>query len=285
MNRKKEKKRTSNRLFDIESNNRLTSKSIDTLSSSPELLKKYLETSFRNTFSELIFRLTHEIYEEEKATNLWNEILTHRKNLEKLLSRDVGMLVSTLDYLSNITKDILNPKIIDDLRIEEAATMATRDSLTGLYLRNVFFFLLERLIQEYAKNNKSFSLILIDIDDFKKINDKYGHQTGDLILSRIGKNIIKSIRKTDFPVRYGGDELIIILPETNGEQVDVVISQLHKNLCLGFDTIINGLSVSVSMGVSCFSPSNRVTANELIYQADKALYKAKLMGKNKTEKF
>ena len=120
------------KLIDIESTDRLTSDSIGALSDQPDLLKAYLDSALGNTFSELMFRLTHEVYAEEKASELWHQIATHRAGLKKRLDRDVGTLVAALDYLSNISGDISSPKIMADLRIEEAAAMATRDSLTGL---------------------------------------------------------------------------------------------------------------------------------------------------------
>jgi hypothetical protein len=123
---------TARKMVDIESKERLTSNSIGALSDHPALLKEYLESSIANTFSELLFRLTHETYTEEKASGLWHQIVAHKTDLMKRLDRDVGILVAALDYLSNISGDISSPKIMADLRIEEAAIMATRDSLTGL---------------------------------------------------------------------------------------------------------------------------------------------------------
>jgi hypothetical protein len=129
---------TARKMVDIESKEQLTSNSISALSDQPALLKEYLESSIANTFSELLFRLTHETYTEQKASDLWHQIVAHKHDLMKKIGRDVGILVAALDYLSNISGDILSPKIMADLRIEEAAAMATRDSLMGLYLRGVF---------------------------------------------------------------------------------------------------------------------------------------------------
>ena len=113
--------------------------------------------------------------------------------------------MATLDYLTNITGDILSPKIIDDLRIEEAANIATRDSLTGLYTRGVFDFSLGRMVTEYARYDRNLSLLLVDIDDFKHVNDRFGHQAGDGVLSEMGKLFLNSIREADLPARYGGE--------------------------------------------------------------------------------
>lgn len=274
---------TVRKLFDIESKGRLTSDSIGILDDQPALLKQYLESSLTNTFSELLFRLTHEIYSEEKATALWHQIVEHRANIKKRLDRDVGMLVAALDYLSNITGDISSPKIMDDLRIEEAAAIATRDSLTALYLRGVFDFTLERMVLEHRRYAKPLSLLLLDVDEFKEINDRYGHQAGDDALREIGKRVLNCIRKTDFPARYGGDEIAVIFPETSIDQAIVMADRLRIDVCRCFKE--SGSNITVSIGVSCIHEPDVSTAVELVQQVDRALYKAKRTGKDKVEKF
>lgn len=274
-------KEATRRLFDIESKNRLTSKSIGEMGDKPELLKQYLESSIANTFSELLYRLTHEIYTEKKATSLWEGILAHRIFLKEQLARDVGMLVAALDYLSNISGDILYPKIIDDLQLETVANIATRDSLTDLYQRSVFDFFLDRMVQEHRRHNRALSLLLIDIDDFKKVNDQHGHQAGDEVLRRIGKAILDSLRKTDFPARYGGEEFAVILPETPLIQAIEKANKLCEDVYHRFERA--GPSITVSIGVACIEESDLITtANELVQKADMALYKAKCNGKNRT---
>ncbi len=270
---------TTQRLVDIESTDRLTSNSIDKLSKKPALLKNYLDASIGNTFSELMFRLTHEIYTEKKASNLWHKIVTHRKNLKKQLNRDMGMLVAALDYLSNISGDISSPKIMGDLRIEEAAEMATRDFLTGLYLRGVFDFMLEQMVSEHHRYNKSLSLLMLDIDDFKQVNDVYGHQAGDEVLREMGKILTKSIRDADFSARYGGEEIVIIFPETEIESAAVKAERLRAEVHRYFSDA--GPSITVSIGVSCIRKPDIITAYELVRRADQAMYKVKHSGKNR----
>jgi diguanylate cyclase (GGDEF)-like protein len=270
---------TARKLVDIESKERLTSDSIGVLCDQPKLLKEYLDSSIANTFSELMFRLTHEIYTEEKATALWHQIVLHRKNLKEQVGRDMGMLVAALDYLSNISRDISSPKIMEDLRIEEAAAMATRDSLTGLYLRGVFEFSLERMVQEHRRYGKALSVILLDIDDFKQVNDYYGHQVGDDVLLRIGEMVLNSIRKADFPARYGGEEIAIIFPETSIVQATVMADRLREDVRRCF--AVGEPTITVSIGVSCIHVPDTTTASELVRQADKALYEAKRTGKDK----
>jgi len=267
-------------LVDIESKARRSSKSIGELSDHPDLLKQYLESSLSNTFSELLFRLTYEIYTEEKAIELWEGIISHRKLLKSQLLRDVGLLVATLDYLSNYTGDISNPKIIDDLQLEAVADIATRDSLTGLYSRSVFEFSLDHMVQNHRIKGSILSLLLMDIDDLKKVNDIKGHQAGDDTLSQVGQIILHSIRKTDFPVRFGGDEFAIIMPDTTLDQAVSKAEKLCKAIYQRF--VYCKPSITVSIGAaSILKLDVLTTAIDLVRQADKALYKAKATGKNK----
>jgi diguanylate cyclase (GGDEF)-like protein len=282
-NRSRSKIETTKKLVDIESHDRLTSKSIDTLSNNPELLKEYLESSLTHTFSELLFRLTYETYPEDRASKLWDQILVHKTKIEKKIKRDVGILVAALDYLTNITGDLLSPKIIGDLRIEEAANMATRDPLTGLYTRGVFDFSLSRLIAEHARYERHLSLLLADIDDFKQVNDHYGHQEGDDVLRRMGKLFLDGIREADLPARYGGEEISVILPETPINKAVALAERIRKKVGRNFTEKPPLLTISI--GVSCINKPRITTARQLVHSADMALYNAKRTGKNSVARY
>lgn len=269
---------TTKKLVDIESQNRLSSKSINMLSNNPKLLKEYLESSLTHTFSELMFRLTHEIYTENKASKLWDQIVSHKTDLEKIVERDVGILVAALDYLTNVTNFLSSPKIMDDLRIEEAANIATRDSLTGLYTRAVFDFSLSRIVKEHARYDRHLSLLLADVDEFKEINDRFGHQAGDEVLRRIGKIFLDGFREADLPARYGGEEFSVILPETPINQAVGLAERVRKKVYQHFKEKRPLLTVSI--GVSYIHKPGIITAQQLVHSADKALYVAKSSGKN-----
>jgi diguanylate cyclase (GGDEF)-like protein len=274
---------TTKKLVDIESHDRLTSKSINALTNNPELLKEYLKSSLSHTFSELLFRLTHEIYAEDKASKLWDKIVVHKTNIEKRIKRDVGILVAALDYLTNVTGDLSNPKIIGDLRIEEAANMATRDSLTGLYTRGVFDFSLSRIVAEHGRYERNLSLHLADIDGFKQVNDRYGHQEGDDVLRGMGKLFLDNIREADLPARYGGEEISVILPQTPINQAVALAERIRKKVVRHFAEKLP--QVTISIGVSCIQKPDIITAQQLVHSADKALYAAKRSGKNTVARY
>lgn len=207
------------------------------------------------------------------------EIITHRKKVESKLGRDVGFLVASLDYLTNISGDLISPKIMEDRHIEEAALMATRDHLTGLYLRSVFDFSIERLYKEHKRYEKNLSLIMLDIDGFKKVNDNFGHQSGDAVLKGLGQVVLQTVRDADLPARYGGEEISIILPETSEDKAIIIAEKLRKNVKKCF---CSEPKITISIGVSS-NVDIAISGIDMIRYADKALYAAKLKGKNRVE--
>lgn len=157
-------------------------------------------------------------------------------------------------------------------------SMAIHDSLTSLYNYEYFYGSLDDILIESAKLSRSVSLAVIDVDDFKHFNDRHGHLEGDRILTEIASIIKPLIRAHDIAARYGGDELVIIFPNTGKfaalktcERIkDGIVKGLHER----FDE-----NVTISIGISAY-PDNGQSPAELFDSADKALYKAKQAGKN-----
>lgn len=166
---------------------------------------------------------------------------------------------------------------------ESLTRVAAKDGLTGLYNQ---IFIKERLQQEIyraERYGRPLSVLMLDLDDFKKLNDRYGHVTGDNVLKTVSRLIVELIRPADIPGRYGGEEFLIILPETNSENAFLVAERIRQRVevCL-FETDNSSQStvhVTLSIGL-CTYPDFGRTAQELIALADSALYKAKTSGKN-----
>lgn len=159
--------------------------------------------------------------------------------------------------------------------------MSIHDFLTGLYNRRYFMYRFEEEFNRAREFNLNLSFLMIDIDDFKKINDTYGHLTGDALLKEITAIINNSIREIDFASRFGGEEFSLILPDTDKAGAIMVA----ERICLR----VNGqrrrvfdhfLEMSVSIGVSSF-PQDALFSNMILDSADKALYQAKVAGKNR----
>ncbi len=167
---------------------------------------------------------------------------------------------------------------IDNAKLYE---LATRDGLTKLYIYRHFYTLLENEIRRAARYEHPLSLLMMDIDDFKKVNDTYGHLAGDQVLKDIANTIAQTVRKIDIPARYGGEEFVVILPETSCSDAHVIANRIKnniENLCIPLHNGTN-ISPTISIGISEF-PSTTDNEVTLIELADIALYQAKAAGKN-----
>ncbi len=158
--------------------------------------------------------------------------------------------------------------------------LAYRDALTGLNNRRSFEKTLAAEWKRRRRYKRPLSLIMIDIDHFKKVNDTYGHQKGDSVLQSVSGIINDNIRSSDFPCRYGGEEIAIILSETSLGNAAVTAEKLRA-LVENQVSEIEGIKVTISLGVSTFV-ENMSEPGDLIEAADRCLYKAKNSGRNRT---
>jgi len=171
-----------------------------------------------------------------------------------------------------------------DITSGKLTSLAITDGLTGLYNQ---FYIKERLQEELYRSERykhSLGLLMIDLDDFKTLNDKYGHIAGDRILRSFANLIKETIRPSDVPARYGGEEFLIILPETSCQNAISVAERIRQKIAL-YPFEIGSLKeqsspFTISIGVCAF-PGRGRTVEELITLADLALYQAKKEGKNK----
>jgi diguanylate cyclase (GGDEF)-like protein len=159
---------------------------------------------------------------------------------------------------------------------------ATTDRMTKLFSHHYFEKNLEEEINRARRYNTTFSLIMIDIDHFKKFNDTYGHLQGDLIIKEIARVLRASVRSIDFTARYGGEEFSVILPEVNSKGAAVVAERIRKEVEKHpFAGDEGPLHVTVSVGVAEFKPERMRSASQFIAEADKALYQSKELGRNR----
>jgi len=161
------------------------------------------------------------------------------------------------------------------------ASQAATDGLTGLANRRSFD---EELALEWRRTDRvggSLSLILADIDNFKEINDTYGHQAGDLVLAEVGKIFAAQVRQVDFAARYGGEEFAVLVPETEVDGARVLAQRLRKDLAKARVTAPDGSELQVTASLGIAAKGALVRPEDLIANADKALYEAKRRGKNR----
>jgi diguanylate cyclase (GGDEF)-like protein len=202
-------------------------------------------------------------------------LLAGRSGREKQLDNDYSSLLSLLGNHVSL--------IIDKIRLfEETQRMSITDGLTGLYNTR---YLYKQLDLEIARSNRYsyvFSVILFDIDNFKKLNDTHGHQAGDDVLHELAVILREVSRETDIVVRYGGEEFIIILPNTS--ESDAINLADRTRIAVEGNIFLRerngGMSITLSGGIASY-PQNAADARSLLDAADSAMYRAKSAGKNK----
>lgn len=199
--------------------------------------------------------------------------ITQEELIGRIYSKWADFMRDEKLHLSSVN-NLLQSKA---LQLEKLATI---DKLTSLYNRVKFE---QRFKEEISRvlryNNEPFSVVLFDVDNFKQINDTYGHITGDIVLQRIAGVVKNTIRTTDLACRWGGEEFIIIYPHTNISQAHEASEKIRKLIHeLTFDSIKN---VSCSFGIAQFQTDD--TLQSLLARADQAMYQAKKGGKNRVE--
>ncbi|MCP3869244.1 MAG: diguanylate cyclase [Gammaproteobacteria bacterium] len=165
-------------------------------------------------------------------------------------------------------------------QVVDARSAAYRDGLTGLYNRLAFDKRIDEEISRCKRYGSALSLLLLDADHFKKVNDNYGHKAGDKVLQVIGMLMGQVTRESDFPARYGGEEFVILLPETDLEGSIRVAEKLRLAIeKKPFHSNDSRVTITISCGLSVFRKSDSIES--LFERADKALYKAKETGRNR----
>ena len=165
-------------------------------------------------------------------------------------------------------------QFITKLELEESSIT---DSLTQIYNRYKFDSLLDSHVKNSLTSGNTFSLIMYDIDNFKTFNDKYGHMVGDKILISLSRIVSDNIRKTDYFARWGGEEFIVLLPDTEINAASLIAEKLR--VLIATNDVSMDLRLTVSLGVATFTPNDDV--DSIIRKVDSALYQAKNEGKNK----
>ena len=156
--------------------------------------------------------------------------------------------------------------------------MAVTDSLTGLFVRRYFMVKLQEEFHRAERYEKNLSVVMADLDNFKDVNDTYGHSAGDSVLKIIGKFLQRNIRDVDIIARFGGEEFVILLPEADKEEARIVSERLRRTLAqLKLDDLP---SLTISLGIAAY-PEDGNSIEKLIKRADAAMYVAKQTGRNR----
>lgn len=238
------------------------------------------------------FRLCTHLRSQDK-TNKTPLLITVEESDTNLMVKalDIGIndyLITPLDnneLVARVNTQIRRKRYQDALIAshQESMELAVKDSLTGLYNRRYFDTHIENLILDSVKKKNSFSLMILDIDKFKNINDTYGHLSGDEIIKNMSKALLKGVRPSDLVVRYGGEEFVIMMPSTGINNAAKIAERIRKFIEKNYFIIPvdpGKLNCTISVGISELSPSD--TRDTILERADKALYHAKRNGRNRT---
>jgi len=261
--------------------------------------KEYLKDR-EDEFKDIIDLLTKAMAVIDNDNQVYNEkIYKQSEKLEKItLLDDIKKIKNELIIeVENIRKTVREKELHDsekleklskrvntlNVELEKAKEESVKDGLTGVYNRKAFDRYIRKLVEQNTVTKAPFSILLLDIDDFKKINDSFGHQTGDRMLMALAHKCGEFIRSDDFLARYGGEEFVVVLPGASlrnavkkGELICKEIAKARYALEESEeDTII---SITLSIGASVHKKGDTVAT--VIERADKALYKAKRNGKN-----
>ena len=174
---------------------------------------------------------THLNFTERQAARHWKRVVAHRRATAVQGSgRDPGLRVAILDYFVNVSHELKNPKVIEISIYERTERSAVTDGLTGLYNHAFFLQALRQEVLRSKRHDLRAALLLLDLDDFKKVNDERGHVEGDRVLMRAAAVVREGVREIDMAARYGGEEFAVLLPETSRIGAFVVAERIRRRI-------------------------------------------------------
>jgi diguanylate cyclase (GGDEF)-like protein len=228
----------------------------------------------RSQFLQRYFRTTtHLDLRESQSLQLWEEMLTRRKELTEQLGRPISLKTVLMDVLSAAGL-IRVPVIVEYDEFKKLQVNAVTDPLTGLYNRRLFAESFEKELNRARRYGLPLGIVILDLHRFKEVNDKYGHPRGDDVLRAAAATLQKALRTSDSAFRIGGDEFALLLPQTDaaqalalGRRIEMVFAETLQPLQLAF-------SVTMDHGVATF-PQDGDQSDQLIHVADERLYRLK----------
>lgn len=212
-----------------------------------------------------------------KSTN--HKINDNNININKnshIRTTKISKLIKSVKEIYHLNKKDDNKKNKLQNIIQQIKNLSNRDFLTNLYNRSAFEDIIKSEYEKSFQSSNYICLLLIDIDDFKSVNDNFGHMSGDAIIKELSKILIQSLRKTDYVARWGGEEFAVILPRCNLHNAQLIADKILKNTR---KKNFKPIKVTVSIGVAQLNPNEDITS--WFIRADNALIKSKKEGKNR----
>ncbi len=266
--------------------------------------KKYLyanqklETLFKDSFDSIVGCIDNELFDFSSCSDVaesddrvlcFGDCIEIKEVIITKSTGDMRVFLSSKQPLYNTKKEIVGVLCtsIDITEIhflqEKLEIEATTDPLTGLFNRRFFFKLADKFLSKAIRHNEPLSLIMLDIDLFKEINDEYGHPVGDQVIQFIAYKAKSLLRKEDIIARIGGEEYVVLLPNTNGKVARLIAEKIRISIdseCITGDWSGN-IYPKISLGISTYTEGDS-EFHEIYARSDKALYQAKFTGRNKS---
>jgi diguanylate cyclase (GGDEF)-like protein len=233
-----------------------------------------LEPSARAQFLQRYFRATtHLDLRENQCLQLWDEMLTRRREFSDALGRPTSLKTVLMDVLS--TAGLVRvPVILEYDELKKIQRNAVTDPLTGLYNRRLFAESFEKELNRARRYGLPLGIVILDLHRFKEVNDKYGHPRGDEVLRAAATTLQKALRTSDSAFRIGGDEFAVLLPQTDAAQAIALSRRIEAVFAETLRPVQLAFAVTMDHGIATF-PQDGDQADQLIHVADERLYRFK----------
>ncbi len=215
---------------------------------------------------------------EIEAREALDEIVRIRNRMAQSLGRDVDIRVAMMDYFTSVRPMLSSPKLLELSSYLAQQQLTVIDDLTGLYNRRFMRETLDREVKRSRRYHMQFSVVFLDLDDFKQINDQHGHAVGDTVLKDVAGAIRKFLRSEDVASRFGGEEFLVLMPHTGVTGASAFALRLLR--AVQRLKPAEDVRVTFSAGIACY-PDDASSQDELLAAADALLYQAKEEGKNR----
>ena len=234
-------------------------------------------------YVELLYLLTDIRFEPKEAQRHWKMLISHREELEAAVGHEMHLSVALVSYFVQVSGELKNPKVIELKLFEATRDSAFKDDLTGLHNFRFFQEFLRWEVKRCERSDGEFSIALGDLDNFKAYNDRFGHDAGNEALQAVGGALEVEGRDQDVAVRYGGEEFVVIMPETSKDDAGLAAERMCRAIAaMEMPPSGQGSRVTMSLGVASY-PADASSPEGLIRCADRAMYTAKAKGKNQAQ--
>ena len=235
--------------------------------------------------AELIFLLTRLRVAPSEARSQWPLVVARQREMAAKLGHPVDIRAALLNYFVDVDRRLDSPKVVEMDWADRTAQSALVDDVTGLPNQRFFREQLARDVERSCRDNSPLSLILLDADDFKSVNDRHGHDVGTATLCEMARRLRRQAREEDLVARYGGDEFVVLCPSTPKAEARQVAETLRSAVAACVVATAGAplpLRLTVSAGIAT-CPGDAADAETLFALADRATYQAKDAGKNRVE--